>query len=109
MTTPTPEQLKQWREEFERPTHNATPMLAILLYARETDCEYANNYVESEWQGFLRAKTDMLDMMKLARFGARVLANTQFTYAEVRDLAIECGVAQMSGENWITIEQLLKE
>jgi hypothetical protein len=47
-------QLAKWREEFERPARNATPMLAILLYAREPGCEYTNNYAESEWQGYLR-------------------------------------------------------
>jgi hypothetical protein len=56
--TPTPTQIAEYREKFEQPTINATPMLAILLYQREHDCEYSNNYVESEWQGYLRARTE---------------------------------------------------
>lgn len=96
----TPKQLQAWREEFEK-TEWSTEL------KRNPSGYYANNYIEGVWQGYLRAKQETEQIMKLAKFGAEVLANTQFTYQEVRDLAIQHGVANLSGDNWQAIKELL--
>lgn len=49
--TPTPEQLKQWREAFEH-----TEWAAELK--KNSDGSYTNNYIEGVWQGYLRAKAE---------------------------------------------------
>lgn len=57
--TPTTEHLEQIRKEFEEVTASR-PMLSILLYAKNEDGKYRNNSVETEWQGYLRARTEQV-------------------------------------------------
>lgn len=101
MNTPA-EQLARWREEFEKPTHITTPMLAILLYKRELDSEYSNNYVEAEWRGYLRAQQETEQAVKDACKQAleAVLALSQYrpfhdgertiSESEIKELLNDC-------------------
>jgi hypothetical protein len=57
--TPTTEHLEQIRKEFEAATASR-PMLSILLYTKNEDGKYRNNNVETEWQGYLRARTEQV-------------------------------------------------
>lgn len=54
MTTPTPEQVAQWRKDAEKPYYDE--------YGIDNDARSKFAYS----QGYLRAKTDMLDVIKLA-------------------------------------------
>lgn len=105
MTTPKPEQLTQWREGFE------TTYLPEHLLQRGG--VYTDRDIQHSWQGFLRAKTDILDSpeRKLAKFAAMLLKAK--TISELPNIAIHGGI---HGDNFklmpeieATIEQLLKE
>lgn len=72
MTT-TPEQLQAWRVKFES------------FYSDEREClltrdansgEYVNEAIDSAWMGYLRAKQETDQAMKLAKFGAYILEHT---------------------------------
>ena len=80
----TPEQLTKWREEFES------------FYSDDREClltrdansgDYVNETVDSGWWGYLRAKKENEQAMKLAKFGAMVLS--KFDYPDQEEIASE--------------------
>lgn len=64
----TPEQLQAWREQFEakHKPHKLT---------RYSGGAYQLDYMEDMWAGYLRAKQENEQVMKLAKFGAMVAAS----------------------------------
>lgn len=63
----TPEQLKQWREEFE------LQLLPATETTRDVMGKYCLNGLETQWQGYLRRCQETEQIMNLAKFGAMVL------------------------------------
>lgn len=94
----TPEQLTKWSDSAEK------SYFAEYNY-HETDAKSRFAYI----LGYQRRCQKTEQAMKLAKFGADVLANTQFTYQEVRDLSIKHDVANFSGSNWQAIKELLND
>ena len=62
----TPEQLAKWREAF---------LKAYNLPKDSGEAGYVHYGMQSEWQGYLRAKQENEQAMRLARFGAMVAAS----------------------------------
>ena len=67
-TQPTPDKLAKYREEFEKTETN--PYLEKTALGM-----YAVTSIENRWQGYLRAKQETEQVMKLAKFGAMVAQN----------------------------------
>lgn len=87
-TQPTPEQLAKWREEFEAQLLPATEM------TRDVFGTYCLNGLERQWQGYLRAKQESEQAMKLAKFGAMALSSEILMYHSHETItdAIACGL-----------------
>lgn len=106
MTTPTPEQLSEW-------TNAAQTVWDGQGRIHWVNMDGFDNYVA----GYLRAKTDMLYMMKLARFGAEVLSTAVgFNAIDIGDVCVTAAKLDLLTDLGVippaieaTIEQLLKE
>lgn len=102
-TQSTPEQLAKWREEFEKTETN--PYLEKTVLGM-----YAVTSIENRWQGYLRAKQETEQAMKLARFGAMVIrdpSNGSIDKREILQYAILADV--ISDEIEATIKELLND
>ena len=123
-TSPTPEQLAEWRKEFE----SGFPSIAKLERGAITG-RYLDIYIDYCWQGYLRAKTEqaaeiaqlkaqLAEVMPLAKFGAKV-TNAYvggICFARADDLnskAFDAGVIQYDHKYApnieATINKLLKD
>lgn len=79
-TQPTPEQIKKWREDAE----------AIWTKDHTLNSPYPKQHFI---EGYLRAKQETEQAMKLAKFGAMILSNYQGGYVsdtEIGAAALTC-------------------
>jgi hypothetical protein len=103
----TPEQLAKYRKEFEKTETNPYLEKTVLGV-------YAVTSIENRWQGYLRAKQETEQAMKLAKFGAMV-AHFQFnkggcSEACIQDTADECGLFLNRADEFApNIEATIKE
>jgi hypothetical protein len=118
--TPTPEQITKWREAFEA-ISAATPMLSIVLYAKNDDGGYIHHRVESEWQGYLRDKTKQTTEIAALKAKIAELDNVSHALSEMhhahfnpnwftdRKQGANAQFILWHGRAKATIEQLLKD
>lgn len=119
--TPTPEQIAEWREEFEK----SLPVGERQILPSQG---YAIFRVEFEWRGYIRARTEqateiaelkakLAEVMPLARFGAEIanhLAGTGSITVSAMERMAARGVLTQDEREYApnieaTIEQLLKD
>jgi hypothetical protein len=72
MNAPSPEQIAEWRKEFELPLSLMPDYLKRLPQKPE---EYKHNEAESEWQGYLRARAEQATEIAALKALAETLKN----------------------------------
>jgi hypothetical protein len=120
MTAPSPEKIAEWREKFE------SKYTSQELFFQ---CgEYSDRYIQHEWQGYLRARTEQAteiaalkakikELMPLAKFGAVVLKTYKEGYVsdeEIGNFALRSGCLTQPSEGYApdieaTIAKILKD
>jgi hypothetical protein len=121
--TPTPAQIAEWREKFERAYRDVGGCGSL---DRNENGSY-NIVPEHAWQIYLRARTEqateiaelkakLAEVMPLAKFGAAILQSDVHNYYNVSSIAAKFSLLQMGEFDYempcdieATIEQLLKD